>query len=689
MIVRSLMILLLLGNAFSLAAQSIAVKGATFGDSIRLRWAPADMATWEQGNTAGYVLIRHTYDETDQLLAMEVLDTLRLQPATAWLPLKDQNQVLGMAYTLLFEFNDDLNDPLDQFNVQENRYGFTLFAADMSFQAAQMMGLGYIDEHISQDYHYTYTVSLSTDTLAAQSGLTRIYPQEPSVLPVPEQVEVAFGNLTALLAWEKGELGQYYSAYVIEKSVAGGDFLPVSDIPFVQMESEDQTNIPEIFQRKIFFRDSLTQNGVEVQYRVRGLSPFGITGPLSATVSGMGRPDPIPASPVIREAAETMEQTVQIDWTINTAYQDSIQGFHVYRMESLEGTPQRLNPTLLPPDTRTFLDESPLPLGYYLVETIDQNEYSLPSTRAMVQLLDQEPPAVPDSLTAKVDEAGIVRLEWKANTEADLSGYLLYLGYSATGGNIPLNEGKEIKGTSYVDTVADYATSIKEIYYRIQAVDYRGNRSVQSAAAKIVRPDQEPPAPAVFKDWAFRTDSVFLQWAASPSTDLARQYIERRLDNDTSTWQLVHTDSVLLEVDSTLDIGLDMAGQYYYRIRSLDETGLEAISDSIYLQTGKRKPSPAITNFAITPVPEGNRISWRCPETKRPVYQFVIYRASGDQDMRMYKRLKPDNELLVNTEGSLDFRYLDELLEPGILYRYQMVVHFEDGTYSPFTEIIE
>lgn len=687
--IRFFILSLLLAGSFTLSAQSLAIKGRAFGDSIVLRWAPADLPTWEMGNADGYILLRHTYDETDQLLAMEILDTLRLQPQPDWLAIKDQDQVLGMAYSLLFEFSNDLEDPLERYSVEENRYGFTLFAADMSMQAAQMMGLAYVDEAVSLDYYYTYEVRLSSDTLATTNTLTRIYPDDQPELPVPQGLEATFDNLSALLAWNKDELGQHYSAYLIEKSVDGAAFLPVSDIPFVQMEAEDQSNIPAIFQRKIFFRDSLTQNGVEIQYRIRGLSPFGISGPLSATVSGMGRPNPIPATPVITEAAETAGQQVQIDWIINTEYQDSIQGFNVYRMESLEGQAQKMNTTLLPADTRRFLDVSPLPLGYYLVETIDQYDYSLPSTRAMVQLLDQEPPEVPSGLRANIDEEGIVRLTWEANTEADLSGYFLYLGYSTEGGNIPLNGGEEIKDTLFLDTVADLASSLKEIYYRIQAVDFRGNRSVQSAAAKIVRPDDTPPTKAVFKDWAFRTDSVFLLWAASSSTDLAVQYIERRLDSDTSIWQLVHTDTLLQTVDSTLDIGLDMAGQYYYRIRSLDETGLEAISDSIYLQTGKRKPSPAITNFAITPVPEGNRISWRCPETKRPVYQFVIYRASGDQDMHMYKRLKLDNELLINTEGSLDFAYLDELLEPGRQYRYQMVVHFEDGTYSPFTEIIE
>jgi len=689
MMMRLFMITYLLSIPFLMDAQTTALKGRASGDSIILRWAPTDLPTWEKGNAEGYVLLRHSYDDTDQLIMMEIIDTFRLQPEADWLAVKDQNEVLGMAHSLLFAFSNTLDDPMERYSIQENRYGFTLFAADISIQAAKMMGLAYVDYDVDLSYQYTYAVYFPSDTLAAQQGLAQVYPDDQPELPSPQNLEVTFGNLAALLAWEKSNLDQFYSAYIIEKSVAGADFLPVSAMPFVPMESEDQRNVPELFQRKVFYRDSLAQNGVEVQYRVRGVSPFGLTGPLSATVSGRGRPDPIPATPIIIEAAETTAQNVQIDWEINAVYQDSIQGFHIYRMESLEGEPQKLNTDVLPPSARTFLDESPSPLAYYLIETVDQYGYSLRSTRAMVQLLDQQPPAVPDSLTAKIDDTGIVRLEWKANTEADLSGYFLYLGYSASGGNIPLNGGQEIKKTTFVDTVADYASSISEIYYRIQAVDFRGNRSVQSAAAKVVRPDHTPPERAVFKDWGFRTDSVFLLWAASPSTDVATQYIERKRDADTSTWQLVHTDSIVLSVDSVLDVGLDMAGKYYYRIRSQDKAGLESVSDSIYLQTGKRKRSPAITNFAITPVPAGNRISWRCPQTKREVYQFVIYRATEGEDMHMYERLKLGDDLLINTAGSLDFSYVDELLEPGVAYRYQMVVHFADGTYSPFTEIIE
>ena len=65
------------------------------------------------------------------------------------------------------------------------------------------------------------------------------------------------------------------------------------------------------------------------------------------------------------------------------------------------------------------------PSNYFKIRAIGDNNQT-ESFSILVQLYDETPPAVPVGLTGKIDSAGIVRLEWKANTEKDLGGYHVF-----------------------------------------------------------------------------------------------------------------------------------------------------------------------------------------------------------------------------------------------------------------------
>ena len=85
--------------------------------------------------------------------------------------------------------------------------------------------------------------------------------------------------------------------------------------------------------------------------------------------------------------------------------------------------------------------------------------------------VDTTAPAAPTGLTA-TPQSGSVKLSWKANTEADIFGYMVYRQNSAAG--IWECIGRKVKGTSFIDNTCRKGQTLT---YRIKAIDQAYNLS--------------------------------------------------------------------------------------------------------------------------------------------------------------------------------------------------------------------
>lgn len=85
--------------------------------------------------------------------------------------------------------------------------------------------------------------------------------------------------------------------------------------------------------------------------------------------------------------------------------------------------------------------------------------------------VDTTAPAAPTALTA-TPQSGSVKLSWKANTEADIFGYMVYRQNSAAG--IWECIGRKVKGTSFIDNTCRKGQTLT---YRIKAIDQAYNLS--------------------------------------------------------------------------------------------------------------------------------------------------------------------------------------------------------------------
>ena len=670
--------------------EAIVVNGRSFGDNIVLRWAPTDMNTWKLGNNSSYQVFRVTYDENDEVVDYTTFGPFQVLPEADWLPLIENDNYAGLAYHLLY--SDDPNiyegvDVLEQFEMEENRFSFALFAADVSLSTAFNMGLGFRDETIETGNTYSYQVVIDNGGNPIRSDFFKIDPAFMPPLPTPDSLMVNFGDQTVELIWERSNLDQFYSGYYIEykdPSSIIGNFITINEYPFVQMTSENALEGTDQ-DKYMFYRDSLDQNFKEYTYRVRGISPFGELGPYSDEVSGSGKPNPLPVGVIITNIQEDINQGFEIDWLINDNYQDSIKGFNIYRSVDNTDNFQLMNNGLLPINQRTYTDTDPADVNYYQLEAIDLFDNSIFSVVSMGQLNDLEPPAAPQGLQGSIDTTGLVSLSWNTNTEEDLLGYHVYFNNGPEGEFAILTSGNLVEGlTTYTDTI-EAETLSEKIYYKLRAVDFRGNQSFFSEVLELERPDLIAPTEGEFK--SNETDRingrVAFTYVNSSSSDVILNELQRKQPNETN-WMTLRTDTSKATAVTFVDQEALRGQSYQYRLRSVDDVGHVTISDTLNVQTfNKAITDDVLRDFNAKRSSNGAVIAW-VYETDLPIKKIILYRAEGRNPMRTYKHLQLDE---LEVSGNI-FKYTDTDAEKGKNYQYQIVIRHESGQTSNLSPLI-
>lgn len=692
------------------------------GTEIMLRWAPTSPKTWFRCNEVGYTLVRYTYKRNGELLpfaersvALPLTDgpIFPWQTQAEWQPLMESDNYAAIGAQAIF---GDSFDPetgtegevaslINRAAEQENRFGFGLFAADHSYEAATAMGLAFVDRNVSPNEEYLYRVfpteqpAFAIDTLiegentipieyieSIDTGYVAISLADTYALPKVIEVAATFGNRQAIVSWNNKKFNFFYVSYQIERSEDGVNWNAIRDRPYIPMDSGESDT------EKAFITDSLASNNQPYFYRVKGRTPFGEFGPPSDPVQGTGI-DPLPYYyPNIISVLPNEEKGFNIGWAFNESDNEKIIGFQVLRSRNDKGPFENLTGEQLVPATqRSFVDPTPLAANYYLVVAIDQYGREMASFAALAQLDDITPPAVPVGIRGTVLKNGLMIVTWDENTEPDLLGYRVYFS------NHPDVEFSQLtsRPTSdnfFIDTVT-LNTLTPEVYVKVFSLDYRQNPSSFSEVLALARPDTIAPTAPVFRDVESDTHSTYLEWANSSSTDVVKHELYRSSLNE-EAWELLQTiDLVAYTPIASFRDSLAEAGQKFrYKVIATDNAGLVAESKIIQAQVIDNFIRPTVTNLAATVDRRAKQVelSWQYSD-EDAVRRFIIYRASGDKPMQSITSITP-------TEGGMDtgrrkrskryFRFIDSEVKMNTEYRYSVRVLWHDGGQSPLNERI-
>lgn len=659
----------------SVQQELIGVIARPYADSIVLRWAPRNTGTWQQGNAQGYRIERFTLVRKEVVLSPPEKILLQAElkpfPMEKWEPLVKANRYAAITAQALFgsRFEVDLSKS-DLFSivnkVRENdqRFSFSLFSADMSPAVAKASGLWYCDRQTKKGERYLYRITIINSQPEVRGSLF-ISADQGYSLPAPQNLKAGVKGNQVSLQWEKAGIENACSAYMVERSLDGKNFAPLSETPMITLSSESTRD-----NRYEYASDSLENKITTAHYRVYGITPFGEHSTYSS-VAKVTANVVLAQVPVIHKAQSTDNKTIRIEWEFPKEQERAIDGFSIERSSQPKGTFMMLKPLLLPA-LRTYQDKTPQAVNYYRITALGKDKTKRMSPLYLAQLVDSLPPVAPTGLKAIVNDSGYVALSWEPSKEADLYGYRVYKANHEKEEATQLTH-KPIPSNQYADTINLKALN-DVVYYQVMAIDRSQNHSPLSALLKVVLPDKvKPQAPAVLPVTSGEKGAT-LSWTPGGSADVVQYAIYRRELNQ-AEWKPVkiipvHGADTLYTWTDDLSQGIG-----HYSITAIDDAGLES-EPTVPVRAGK------IDTRLKEP------IKWKRPVLAIEQQQVKLNWQYEPGDVKAFRlfRAVDNGSLLLHKTLSGELRNYSETLVPTKKYTYRMMAIFESGRMSELSK---
>jgi len=661
-------------NSDSLA---ISIRTRPTKNALSIRWATNKSILWEQTNGCGFMVERYTIKQDGKLLdkALKiVLNTtpIKAKPLAAWEPIVKNNSYAAIIAQALYgtEFEvtgmrTGLTNVATQLRQQEQRFLLSMYAADLSFEAAEFAGWAFTDSTALKNNYYLYRIVPADEELAKKVQSIGSYTSLDMYeeLPKPQKLNGTWGDKVVSLMWDCSLLSQTYIAYQIEKSDDGKSFKQMTNVPMMNMSDS----------KNLLHTDSLQSNDKSYYYRIAGVTPFGETGPYSDVMSGKGVVTNT-SFPAITVAKVNEKTEVIIEWRFDEKSNALIKGFQLSRADDDCGVYKTVVANI-PPTARRVIYTNPAPTNYFVIAAIPLNGKPLSSFSVLVQPIDSIAPAAPKGLTYKTDTTGVVVVNWEANTEKDLNGYYIYRSLTKEGEYNKLTD-KLIKGISYTDTL-NLRSLNKIVYYRLGAVDFRFNQSVFSNILEVKLPDVIPPTPPIITKFSPSEQGNNISWIRSSDTDVIKTRIYRAVGADST---ILLTEISDVKQSMYTDKELQFGAKYKYSVAAVDEAGLQSKLSAAVTIKSILAGEITISSFNAERIANTNivQLNWKV-KTNKELNEILVYKRENDNKMTIWKTL-PTNASETT----------DSQVKIGSKYEYMLEIVPKNGKsiYSRLTNVI-
>lgn len=665
----------------------VVAKAQLYGDSVVLRWAPTNALQWERGNKYGYQIERVTLDPKRNLLpeGTTKLTTAPVLPYTLdqWRQSYAHTDTLaGVAVSLLYAKTSalakgnqlNLADGIDQHYQRENRFTYSLLLAEWYPRLGKGLGLRKVDKPIDRTKSYLYRVILNGDGKRIKPDTALALVMAGNVYKPAEFMPVVLrtGERAVQVAWNRVIAGDQFSAYWVERSDDGGKtYRRLNRQPYVQ-PTEANINDPRA---EITYTDSIPKTYRPYRYRVQGITSFGDLSLYSKVLVAVGRDQTAPSAPTSVTVINIGTNRVRIDWK-KTVREPDLAGYVVGKSSQMNGPFTPLHERMLPAGSLSFTDPKadPNQPTYYLVAAIDTAGNAGRAPAVLGIIYDNVAPAFPTRLKGAISKTGVMTVSWRAGSETDLLGYIVYYANAPDHRFVPLTKGI-LTDTVFVDSVM-VKTLTRNAYVKVAALDRHENVSVFSEVLAIERPDIVPPTAPVFNKFSVSDSTVSMSWNSSQNTDLTQQMLYRRTvgsSDTTQNWQLVAT--LHPDVSSYVDRKIARQHIYEYSLVSRDAAGLRSpYSFPLRIRTYDSGYKLAISNFSIQLAADNRSIDITYQYALPGVSSFALYRSFGSSGLQ-----------LLTTIPAKQYRFSDRTARYKGDYEYALKALFTDGTESPMT----
>lgn len=650
------------------------IKGLALpmGDSIILRWGPSTPEAWDRAKTDGYQIYRSRQGGEIQLIT-----TVFPWPEERIDESIQEDSMAILAATLLYQHN--LGQDADMNFVQrsamfDNFHGFSLFAADRSPLAADILGLRFVDKDVLRDTLYEYYIT----TPFVENGFfgATIYAfNTPRPAPIPMGFKSIPQDKAIKLVWDKTANERKFSAYHIERSEDGETYQRLNENPLVFAESR------QFPMSEFFFVDSVETNYKTYYYRLTGSNAFGTWSDF-ATVEGQAVDLTPPPAPFILDADyEKSTNAVKITWKPSLA--EDLANYQVLYSSIYDGFYSAVSP-LIDKDSTAFdwlIEGVDTDREIYIkIQTADVNGNINESNYFSVIVPDTDDPDVPQGLEAIIDSTGKVFISWNASKAKDVRGYWVFWSNSID------DEMSAINGFILEDTLLTWQVDDKTLneymWFCVASEDNSYNKSDMSEAIKVARPDKVPPVPPVLLPVSVENDYMQLTWLPSTSSDVTQQFVYRQRRDNNEPREVIDTLGPF--VNTYFDTSLVFEKNYDYHIRAMDDAGnYSGFSNKgfgklpfpkskvlvkdfmVEIKTGEDGTSKVVLKWEYQPL---NR------EIARMPVAFEVYRSTGGRDVKK----------MTSTQA---WSFFDNDIQQNVLYNYAIRIRYDNGWVGDLSDI--
>ena len=673
----------------------IKVLARSYGDSVVLRWAPADFVSWRFINHVGVDVLR--YDpETGEIdtLALALKPT-PLERFRSLYPESDSLAMMGMGSIYNekqpnpMETRDDpvtMGSLFDIHQDQQMQLGVAVLVSEWRPDVANHMAMRWTDRTAKRGKTYSYSiVPTEVDTtmnLMLDAGViddVENIPQKaaPFDVELSDSVSAPDG---VFLTWPDKD----YSSYEIERREQGTTtWRRLNDKPYLVM-------LPDLGGTDCFYGDNVPKPGV-YEYRVFAHDPFGeLTEASPVHTVRVGdlvppRPPRITWINIDRpnEDDPSAEIWADIHFVKDTMEADFVGCIPMYYHERItEGRWRPLvDKPLAPTDTVCRIDVTNLVTGDVVIAAYDTAKnvsYSIPQ---LLRVRDLRAPKAPTGLQAKTHvENGTITLTWDALKDDDISYYEVVFANDSTHQFMTPTSG-QTRDTTWTDTVL-MDVNQKYIYYKVRAIDYSTNVGPFSEMLQVIRPSNVPPSQAHLDSTIVSGKGIYMRWIAGNDEQMNYHLVLRRRQSS-KVWTVLYrcdADSVkanndVIELMDTPDASINE--QWVYAVESFNYSG---VSSGLSLQYMVRFDGEKLFSWPLRlhgtydPHEKETRLAWEMDAN--PPYSgewyFCIYRQGPDDDRPKF---------LMSAQPE-ERAFSDYLLRAGEQASYYIMIQYADGRAS-------
>lgn len=586
------------------------VASAEFYDAetgpVRIRWSP-DKETFYRAKEKGYTVIRYKVKNSggEALTPMEISNSKAIiadhkkfdtEGISNYLPSDYLAKSLDSLYnhftidTNQVSNNRNFKDAIKMSEIEDSKHFYYLLIADMRFDLACKVALGYQERKGDVEPGCTYRYLIIVEK--ANSHDPDISASTEVTIPT-ESVDRpninSFGghglNKKAILEWDFEQSTQHYNFYNFYRSDDGGNtFNKINQNPFTYLYDENDNS------KIASFQDSLPNNTTTYIYKMEGVSIFEYTSPLTDTIHIKGKPDKmlfeLPLDKITFE-----ESNILFNWTsLPASYNDSLVGFDIFVRTSFNDSPVKLNNTIINPTVRTYSLSAPGISAYYYLEAKDPYGYTYQSISILGQNTDTIPPSAPTGLSAEMSKDGTLAIKWDENTENDLDGYMVFYSNNSQGEFTSLTP-KPVKSNELVEKL-DLSFQLDSLALYVIAVDRRFNKSEPSQIISLARPDVNPPSAPVIRHLYPTAAGIRVGWALPTQEKEVAFELQRRYYQESEWTQVISfkpptvtfpvpQDTTFDQISDYLDTTQLQIAPYYYRLVASDGAHNKSYSRSV------------------------------------------------------------------------------------------------------------